>query len=95
MKFDVQIFLKAYWFAAHDHPVTTKERVDNKFTTDTMKLSLGIRFLVGISVRRSSAAISVAYGIIKSHRGDLKAFSGSGEGTRFIVKLPIYYENGV
>ena len=33
----------------------------------------------------------MTYGIIKSHGGELKAFSGQGEGTRFIVELPIYH----
>ncbi len=37
--------------------------------------------------------LSVAYGLIKSHGGELKAFSGQGEGTRFIVELPIYHHN--
>ena len=37
--------------------------------------------------------LSMTYGIIKSHGGELKAFSGHGEGTRFIVELPIYQDN--
>jgi signal transduction histidine kinase len=37
--------------------------------------------------------LSMAYGIIKSHGGELKAFSSQGEGTRFIVELPIYQDN--
>jgi len=39
--------------------------------------------------------LSVAYGIIKSHGGELKAFSSLGEGTRFIVELPIYSVDGL
>jgi signal transduction histidine kinase len=39
--------------------------------------------------------LSMAYGIIKSHGGDLKAFSGQGTGTRFIVEFPIYHDNGL
>jgi len=39
--------------------------------------------------------LSVAYGIIKSHGGELKAFSSRGEGTRFIVELPIYQDDGL
>ncbi|MGA2400921.1 MAG: ATP-binding protein [Syntrophobacteraceae bacterium] len=39
--------------------------------------------------------LSMTYGIIKSHGGELKAFSGQGEGTRFIVELPIYSDNGL
>ncbi len=37
--------------------------------------------------------LAMTYGIIKSHGGELKAFSGQGEGTRFIVELPIYHIN--
>jgi signal transduction histidine kinase len=39
--------------------------------------------------------LSMAYGIIKSHGGELKAFSAQGRGTRFIVELPIYHDNGL
>jgi signal transduction histidine kinase len=39
--------------------------------------------------------LSMAYGIIKSHGGELKAFSAQGRGTRFIVELPIYNDNGL
>jgi signal transduction histidine kinase len=39
--------------------------------------------------------LSVAYGIIKNHGGELKAFSRQGEGTRFIVELPIYHHDGL
>jgi signal transduction histidine kinase len=39
--------------------------------------------------------LAMTYGIIKSHGGELKAFSGQGEGTRFIVELPIYHTNGL
>jgi signal transduction histidine kinase len=40
----------------------------------------------------SGLGLSMTYGIIKSHGGELKAFSGQGEGTRFIVELPIYHD---
>ena len=39
--------------------------------------------------------LAMTYGIIKSHGGELKAFSGHGEGTRFIVELPIYHNDGL
>jgi signal transduction histidine kinase len=39
--------------------------------------------------------LSMAYGIIKIHGGELKAFSAQGRGTRFIVELPIYNDNGL
>jgi signal transduction histidine kinase len=39
--------------------------------------------------------LAMTYGIIKSHGGELKAFSGHGEGTRFIVELPIYHTDGI
>ncbi|MGA2938974.1 MAG: ATP-binding protein [Syntrophobacteraceae bacterium] len=39
--------------------------------------------------------LAMTYGIIKSHGGELKAFSSHGEGTRFIVELPIYHTNGL
>ncbi|MFZ0931916.1 MAG: ATP-binding protein [Syntrophobacteraceae bacterium] len=41
----------------------------------------------------SGLGLSMTYGIIKSHGGELKAFSGQGEGTRFIVELPIYHDS--
>jgi len=41
----------------------------------------------------SGLGLSMTYGIIKSHGGELKAFSSQGEGTRFIVELPIYQDN--
>jgi signal transduction histidine kinase len=39
--------------------------------------------------------LSIAYGIIKSHGGELKGFSVQGGGTRFIVELPIYSNDGL
>ena len=39
--------------------------------------------------------LAMTFGIVKSHGGELKAFSGQGEATRFMVELPIYHTNGL
>ncbi len=36
--------------------------------------------------------LSTAYGIIKNHGGEMKALSGKGEGTRFIMDLPVMHQ---
>jgi len=37
--------------------------------------------------------LAVSYGIIKNHLGDLWVFSEPGQGTRFVIELPIMIEN--
>ncbi len=37
--------------------------------------------------------LSVSYGIIKNHQGDIRVFSEPGDGARFTVELPILAEN--
>ena len=36
--------------------------------------------------------LSVSYGIIKNHQGDIRVFSELGKGTRFMVELPVLAE---
>jgi two-component system NtrC family sensor kinase len=38
---------------------------------------------------RYSIAISLSYDIIKAHGGEIKVVSEEGEGTEFIIQLPI------
>jgi two-component system, NtrC family, sensor kinase len=39
--------------------------------------------------RGTGLGLSVTYGIIQNHRGNLKVFSKVGEGTRFVVEIPV------
>jgi two-component system, cell cycle sensor histidine kinase and response regulator CckA len=39
--------------------------------------------------------LSVVYGIVKSHKGDISVESHPGEGTVFTIELPIYNENNI
>ena len=36
--------------------------------------------------------LAVSYGIIKNHKGDIKAYSEQGKGTRFVIEIPIARE---
>jgi signal transduction histidine kinase len=36
--------------------------------------------------------LSVSYGIIKNHEGDIQVFSELGKGTRFMIEFPILAE---
>jgi two-component system NtrC family sensor kinase len=36
--------------------------------------------------------LAVSYGIIKSHEGDIRAYSELGKGTRFVIEVPILSE---
>jgi signal transduction histidine kinase len=38
--------------------------------------------------------LSVSYGIIKNHKGDIRVESWIGEGTTFTIELPVYNEAG-
>ncbi|MFW6272107.1 MAG: PAS domain-containing sensor histidine kinase [Desulfosalsimonas sp.] len=42
------------------------------------------------TVKGVGLGLSVCYGFIKDHRGDIKVKSRSGEGTTFIISLPAY-----
>ncbi len=44
------------------------------------------------SVKGVGLGLSVCYGFIRDHGGDIKVDSTPGEGTRFIVSLPVYRE---
>jgi len=33
--------------------------------------------------------LAVSYGIVQNHNGDMKAFSKTGEGTRFVINIPL------
>ena len=33
--------------------------------------------------------LAIVYGIIKMHKGDIRAISDVGQGTTFVIKLPI------
>jgi two-component system, NtrC family, sensor kinase len=37
--------------------------------------------------------LSVSYGIVENHQGDIQVFSKPGGGTRFVIELPILVEN--
>ena len=37
--------------------------------------------------------LSVSYGIIQNHQGDIRVFSEPGRGTRFMIEVPILVEN--
>jgi signal transduction histidine kinase len=37
--------------------------------------------------------LSVSYGIIQNHQGDIRVFSEPGKGTRFMIEVPILVEN--
>ncbi len=41
----------------------------------------------------SGLGMSVSYGIIQSHQGDIQVSSRPGKGTRFSIKLPVIQEN--
>jgi two-component system, NtrC family, sensor kinase len=34
--------------------------------------------------------LAVSYGIVRNHQGDMQVFSEPGEGTRFVIQLPIF-----
>jgi len=46
------------------------------------------------NIKGVGLGLSVCYGFIKEHGGDIKVSSKKGEGTTFIVIIPIYKEDG-
>jgi two-component system NtrC family sensor kinase len=40
-------------------------------------------------VNGTGLGLAVSYGIIKSHEGDIRAYSELGKGTRFVIEVPI------
>jgi signal transduction histidine kinase len=36
--------------------------------------------------------LAISYGIVKNHQGDIQVFSHPGEGTRFVIQLPIHVQ---
>jgi len=45
-------------------------------------------------VEGTGLGLSVSYGIIKSHKGNIRVESKEGEGTTFIIELPVYKGKG-
>jgi two-component system NtrC family sensor kinase len=46
------------------------------------------------SVKGVGLGLSVCYGFIKDHGGDIKVKSQPGDGATFIISLPVYRQNG-
>ena len=59
-------------------PLNLQERIfDPFFTTKEVGMGTGL-------------GLSIAYGVIEKHRGSIRAESTLGEGTRFIITLPLF-----
>jgi signal transduction histidine kinase len=39
--------------------------------------------------------LAVSYGIVENHQGDIRVFSESGKGTRFIIEFPFLVDNSI
>jgi two-component system NtrC family sensor kinase len=51
-------------------------------------------FFTTKSTKGTGLGLSVSYGIIRQHHGDIAVESSEGQGTKFIIKLPVIQEKG-
>jgi len=59
-------------------------------TEENMKKIFDPFFSTKDSTKGTGLGLAVSYGIIKKHGGDIEVRSAAGEGSTFIVRLPIY-----
>ncbi len=49
----------------------------------------GLCFPQKIGIEGTSSGFSIIYNIVKSHKGTIEAQSTQGQGTTFVVRLPV------
>jgi signal transduction histidine kinase len=56
---------------------------------ETIKQRIFDPFFTTKGVQRSGLGLSVSYGIIRRHNGEIQVKSQEGRGTTFMIKLPV------
>jgi CheY-like chemotaxis protein len=80
--------IKIKTYKEHSHIVVTVEDTGVGIADDT-KGQIFDPFFTTKGVQSTGLGMSVSYGIINRHRGTISVDSVKGEGTTFIIKLPI------